>query len=656
MRFSYALKLARTKLRTKRGTLIASIAIASILFAALIAMVIIFTGAEKSATTFIKKAGNNRYLVRTTPNIPYDKLSIPYDTLPIQQIHEIKAFETQYYNDVAEKYRLLGLSYDPSTEIPALEPFVYADPKLPEEQRVRVNYQSPVIQALNDQKFKTYQKSALNSVDSLKKIGARYGARGYTIAGQPSRMPTLPKLRLVQNGQEDFGASNPKTGGNFGSYGYLTNAIYNGMYTFTEQENLSRYLLPTDASKLKGIPVVVSAQEAASLFGKEVGIGKEPASTSEIKSWLHNIQSKLNGHIYQACYRNATEQSMLEKIQRDYADMKNNETNKEHQKPHLVYGSPKTACGDITIEEDSRTVAEKQADAEAKSTQQKLGTYVAPAHKMLTFQIIGVRYAQRQIDTTKSIDDYVKNLLTPQDDNSSIDIPIQLYTALPDQLKISDEVLHAGAATVIQEAQATEAFAPRVLEFNTIDDARNFLDNETCSTSQTDCDRAFVASPYGSNYLILDDIGTLFSRIARITFPLVLALAAVIIWFTVSRIMIDSRKETAVYRAMGAKRRDIAAIYLIYTLLVTLWIALVSIALGVGISLAIDRLYGQGITDTAVAAFGAIDDAPRFSLFSLGSPLLVVVVGVIFIVSLLASIQPLIRNVRRNPIHDMRDE
>ena len=656
MKFSYALKLARTKLHTKRGTLIASIVIASLLFAALIAMVIVFAGVEKSAAAFIKKAGNDHYLVRTTPNIPYDKLSIPYDTLPIQQIREIKAFETQYYHDIAAKYKSLGLSYDPSAEIPALEPFAYADPKLPEEQRVRVNYQSPVIQALNDQKFETYQKTAPNTVDSLKKIGDKYGARGYTIAGKPSRIPTLPQLRLVQNGQEDFGASNPKTSGDFGSYGYFTNAMYNGMYTFTDQANLSRYLLLTDASRLKGIPVVVSAQEAASLFGKEVGIGKEPASASEVRTWLYTIQSKLIGQTYQSCYRNATEQSMLEKIQRDYADMKNNETNKEYQTPRLIYDTPKTACGDIQVKEDTRTAAEKRADAEAKATQQKLGTYVGPAHEMLTFQIVGVRYAQRQIDTTKSVDDYVKSLLTSQDDTSSIDIPIQLYDALPDRLKISDEVLHAGAATVIQRAQATDAFAPRVLEFNTVDDARNFLDNETCPTSQVNCDRAFVASPYGSNYLILDDIGALFSRIARIAFPLVLALAAAVMWFTVSRIMAESRKETAIYRAMGAKRRDIAAIYLLYILLVAMWIALISTVLGVAVSLAIDHLYGQGVTDAAVAAFGVIDGAPRFSLFSLNSPLLAVVIGALFAVSLSASIQPLVRNVRRSPIHDMRDE
>jgi len=54
-------------------------------------------------------------------------------------------------------------------------------------------------------------------------------------------------------------------------------------------------------------------------------------------------------------------------------------------------------------------------------------------------------------------------------------------------------------------------------------------------------------------------------------------------------------------------------------------------------------------------AFGVIGSAPQFSIFSLESPMLIIVIGSIFIVSLIASIQPLLRNVRRNPVQDIRD-
>ena len=655
IRPSYALKLARTKLHSKRSMLVASIVVSSLLFAALIATVIVFAGAEKSANEFIKKAGNDKYLVKTQPNIPYEKLSLLYTNLSIEEIREIKAYEAKYYQGLAQKYESLGLEYDKSSEVSALEPFAYADEKLPEEQRVRVNYLSPVIQAMNEEKFEAYIESATNKLSDLKVVGAKYSAHGYSIVDQPSSLPPIPKLRLIQNNKEDFSSSQPKTGDS-GDYGYFTNSIYNGMYDFTDQKNLSRYLLPTDTSNLKGIPVVVSAQEAASLFGEKVSIGREPELANEKKAWLKNIQTKLNGQTYQVCYRNSTEQTILEKVQRDYADMKNNENNKDYQKPSLIYNYPTEACGDIVIKEDTRTDTEREAETKLEETQKKLGTYVAPTHKLLTFQIVGVRYAQSFLDHTKSVDEYVKSLLTPQGDISYISIPIQLYNALPDNLKIDDIQKQESASTVVQNALATEEFASRILEFSTVEDARAFLDNETCLVSETDCNKNFIGSPYGSNYLILNEISKLFSKIASIAFPTILGLAVVIMWFTISRIMTENRRETAIYRAMGAKRRDIVSIYLTYIFLIAIQIAIISLALGIAVAFAIDTFYGSTLTDTAVSVFGVIDGAPTFSLFYLKSPLLILIIGAIFVVSIIASIQPFIRNVRRSPIRDIHEE
>ena len=120
--------------------------------------------------------------------------------------------------------------------------------------------------------------------------------------------------------------------------------------------------------------------------------------------------------------------------------------------------------------------------------------------------------------------------------------------------------------------------------------------------------------------------------------------------------MAENRKETAIYRAMGAKRRDVAGIYVAYILLVALQVVLVSLVLGVAAAFAVHYLYGQTLTDTAATAFGIIDDAPSFSLFNLESPLLLLIVGLIFIISIIASVQPLIRNTMRPPIRDIRDE
>ncbi len=103
-----------------------------------------------------------------------------------------------------------------------------------------------------------------------------------------------------------------------------------------------------------------------------------------------------------------------------------------------MYDYPMEACGEILVKEDTRTVVEKQADAKAETIQKKLGTYVAPSHRLVSFQIVGIKYAQPYTDYSKGIDEYVKSLLVSQNDSSSLDIPIQMYDSLPAELKIDD--------------------------------------------------------------------------------------------------------------------------------------------------------------------------------------------------------------------------
>ena len=291
----------------------------------------------------------------------------------------------------------------------------------------------------------------------------------------------------------------------------------------------------------------------------------------------------------------------------------------------------------------------------ADDVQKKLGTYVAPRHQLVTFQIVGIKYAQPYIDYTKGLDEYVKSLLTAQNTSMTLDIPLQMYNTLPEHLKAQD-IRREHSARPSRSMDANEDFAARVLEFASPEKARAFLDNETCPSSSTQCGKKFLAAPYGSNYLIVDEIGKLFTKIAAIAFPVALGLAAVIIWFTVSRIMAENRKETAVYRAMGAKRRDIAHIYVVYIMLIALRVVLVSVIVGIVIALAVDCSYGGALTDTAAAAFGIVDRAPAVRLFNVDSPLLFVVVAAIVVISLVASMQPLVRNTMRNPIRDIRDE
>lgn len=653
IRARYALQLAHTKFRSKKGILITSIVVASVLFAALVAAIITFSGAEKSALTYIQKSGNDRYLVKVTPYIPYEAISFGGE-LSLSQIDEIQTFEREYYSDLQDRYASLDIPYDESSEVSALLPAAWMSEAIPEEQRVMINRQSPVIPALEAQKYAEYTKTATNTFTDLQKIGNTYKASGYYMTDKPSQVPRLPNTRLITEGKENFGDSELKAG-DMSDVGYFTNAIHNSFYNFVDEQLLSRYLLPQNETALKGIPVVVSAQEAASLFGEQYGISNEPAEPAQKLHWLANLQEKINGHVYQACYRNSAEQSMLQKIQQDYTNTKNNEGNGQYIKPSILYEYPSTPCGDITVKEDTRSTAEKDADLAIENKQLLLGTYIKPSHQTLTFQIVGIINAQPQSAQSTGVEDYIKDLLTPPNAPTSIAIPLQMYNTLPQELQFQDFSQQEQYSSIYSTPSDTQ-FVPRVLEFGSVAEARNFITVETCPYTSTDCAKPFLSSPYGSNYLVFDQIGNLFSRLIGVAFPIVLALAVLIIWFTVSRIMAENRKETAVYRAMGATRLEVTGIYLTYILLITALIVAVSFVLGVTFAYVAHLLYSPHLTDVATATFGIVTSAPQFSLLGYNAPLLLVVALSIVLTGGVASVQPLIRNVLRPPIRDIRQE
>jgi hypothetical protein len=209
--------------------LITSIIVASLIFAALIATVIIFTGSERSASEFIKKAGNDRYLVTVSPNIPYQEVDF-INPPTLDQVRAIKAYEKTYYENLQNKYKSLGLDYDKATEVSALTPAAWMSETLPQEQRVSINWSSPFIEEMRSKKFEEYAETATNKLADLKAIAAQYNASGYYIVDKSSQLPSLPGLRLVQNGKESFGDSEVKTGDSTTFAFYLHTVLFGRTY------------------------------------------------------------------------------------------------------------------------------------------------------------------------------------------------------------------------------------------------------------------------------------------------------------------------------------------------------------------------------------------------------------------------------------------
>ena len=74
--------------------------------------------------------------------------------------------------------------------------------------------------------------------------------------------------------------------------------------------------------------------------------------------------------------------------------------------------------------------------------------------------------------------------------------------------------------------------------------------------------------------------GSVFTIVALV----IAAIAALIMMGMIGRVIGDSRRETAVFRAIGAKRNDIRAIYSTYTFFLSLGIVVATLVIGTAVA------------------------------------------------------------------------
>jgi ABC-type antimicrobial peptide transport system permease subunit len=147
-----------------------------------------------------------------------------------------------------------------------------------------------------------------------------------------------------------------------------------------------------------------------------------------------------------------------------------------------------------------------------------------------------------------------------------------------------------------------------------------------------------------------------FNQFLRILLLVIAGLCAIIMMGTVGKIIADSRKETSVFRAVGAKRLDIAQVYLLYAGTLAALAFLVSLVLGLAAALLVNAKFSGDLSVQAVLAFNSPDVNKVFHLIGFNALDLVGIFAFAVATGLISAFIPLLTNLRRNPIKDMREE
>ena len=633
LRILDASKLALTKLRTRKIRLTVTIIVAGLLFGVVVFGLTVLRASMTSIGRFSRDTMSTRYLLAYS-NHNKDQSELFYNT-PQDAKDRILALHKQHIADKKAAAKALGVEYDEKSE---------------EEPIMKINQDDSGSLNRNSWAVKTFLRQYTDEKNPLKpeRIDAaakRFGSSvTYRIQNVGGRDGSLD---VMIGGREDFQRNKEAVPEQLNEFVSAA-----GYQEILDESLLNYYFLPHRAHAASNeIPVFISYNDAAALLGK-----KPLPTTAQPRQHIERIRELRNeaGNItIQVCYRNNASSHLIQQALDQQRTAANKPKNEFDVKPSIEYALPAAdSCGGAIVKKDNRSANEKMADEKLQKFNQQFSTEnITSQQAKLTYRVVGL------LPDTAYGDDLKSKLAGALNAN------------MPSRWIIPKQTFEAGAAkTYLPNILTTERQElsgglsdTTIYEFIDAEHARAFYHATMCNGQPKDKDLCVdgvsnFTRPFGSNSLVIEELQQQLTPILWYSLLGVIGVAAFILMLTISRTVADSRKESAIFRALGATRLDIAQIYVMYTLLLAGLIALFAIAAGLIGAGAIDVLYSADFSTAARYIIMPRDLNTTFQL-STFDPLIIALAAVsIVAAALIGSILPLVRNTRRNPMKDMRDE
>lgn len=633
LRILDASKLALTKLRTRKIRLTVTIIVAGLLFGVVVFGLTVLRASMTSIGRFSRDTMSTRYLLAYS-NHNKDQSELFYNT-PQDAKDRILALHKQHIADKKAAAKALGVEYDEKSE---------------EEPIMKINQDDSGSLNRNSWAVKTFLRQYTDEKNPLKpeRIDAaakRFGSSvTYRIQNVGGRDGSLD---VMIGGREDFQRNKEAVPEQLNEFVSAA-----GYQEILDESLLNYYFLPHRAHAASNeIPVFISYNDAAALLGK-----KPLPTTAQPRQHIERIRELRNeaGNItIQVCYRNNASSHLIQQALDQQRTAANKPKNEFDVKPSIEYALPAAdSCGGAIVKKDNRSASEKMADEKLQKFNQQFSTEnITSQQAKLTYRVVGL------LPDTAYGDDLKSKLAGALNAN------------MPSRWIIPKQTFEAGAAkTYLPNILTTERQElsgglsdTTIYEFIDAEHARAFYHATMCNVQPKDKDLCVdgvsnFTQPFGSNSLVIEELQQQLTPILWYSLLGVIGVAAFILMLTISRTVADSRKESAIFRALGATRLDIAQIYVMYTLLLAGLIALFAIVAGLIGAGVIDVLYSADFSTAAHYIIMPRDLNTTFQLFTF-DPLIIALAAVsIVAAALIGSILPLVRNTRRNPMKDMRDE
>jgi ABC-type antimicrobial peptide transport system permease subunit len=192
-----------------------------------------------------------------------------------------------------------------------------------------------------------------------------------------------------------------------------------------------------------------------------------------------------------------------------------------------------------------------------------------------------------------------------------------------------------------------------LIEFSNVASAKNFQLKNSCAYPNNNCSDLLITEFLTNQISINNLVSSLNSATAILT--LILTITSTIIMIgTLSRIADDERQIMAVYRSVGASKKDIIKIFLLYVSILCLLITAFAIIIGYALSAALNAIYSHSLTISALIAYQIPNSTQQILLVSLNTMTLSVL-GAIFATGFLSTLLLADRLTARNTIQNLKN-
>jgi len=637
IRFNDAAILAYTKLRTHRIRTGIAIAVAGLLFGLIAAVIIVAQGVFDSVDRFSDEGLNNRTVLsiahvgQSGEFNEYEHMNDAEFVLEVEAAHKALVLKKQ---TAAKKF---DVTYTPEMQDPSP---VAIDPATKQKTIAESGLEAEAVQQIaGARRLAAYTPFDINAYIKPYPTAKVLGLNS-------TLQPTDGMLAYMRDAKEAL----KQTGANRQQMYSQDNEA--PMLGVIEASLTKPFIIDKNFDTSKGeIPAIFPYSTAEKLLGYKPLSSKTP--TSEKLSRLGEVRSKIRNITASYCYRNQASSLLLSQAIAQQAEITRNVSNKEYTKPQLLYAVPNEAdCGAIVVTSDTRNAIEKKQETNRISYEKEIGAYIGePTQQKVVVRGVGVA---GDISTASggSVGGIVQGLLGSWLGYNTLVIPEDMLKEVPVQFR--PEAIFSTSLKKISN-YAYFPFQSYLVEFSDKTQARALMEKTGSTLGGVGMGDVYV-SPYGSGVLIVDELRRMFEQVLVWVFLIVGTVAIIILGSMIGRTVAEGRRESAIFRAIGAKRSDIGAIYGMYALLLSLRAVLFAAILALVLALTVEILFWHEATLGARLAYAASDTTREFHLFSLNSPYLLAIAGVIIAAGVIASIIPILLGARRSPIKDMRDD